>query len=90
MGDQVLERSSLVVIANLSYSKNYDSNTVWQIQDLVHSFEEGDLSAKPTIINAYKGLRQATSKARLAIESKLQFRYVKKVPWSPNFKGTET
>ena len=65
------------------YSKNYVSNTVTKIQDLVHSFEAGNQSPKPAIIDAYEGLYRDTSKARLAIESKLQSRYVGKVPWSP-------
>ena len=37
----------------------------------------------PTIMEAYEGLHQDTSKARLAIQSKLQYRYVGQVPWSP-------
>ena len=49
----------------------------------MHSFEAGNQSVMPTIINAYEGLHQDTSNARLAIESNLQSCYVGKVPWSP-------
>ena len=65
------------------YSKTCVSTTVSSIQEIVHSFQKGDLSDKPTIMEAYGGLPHDTSKVWLAIESKLQSHYVGRVPWSP-------
>ena len=56
---------------------------VTTIKGLLHYFEAGNESAKLTIMEVYEGLHQDASKDRLAIESKLQFRYVGQEPWSP-------
>ena len=76
-------RKKYTKLAHQEYSKIYVSNYVNQIKGLLTSFNEGNESVKPAIMEAYEDLHLDTSKARLAIESKLQFRYVGQVPWSP-------
>ena len=76
-------RKKYIKLAHQEYSKNYLSNTVTQFKGLLNSFDRGNESVKSTIMKAYEGLHQDTSKARLAIESKLQSQYIGQVPWSP-------
>ena len=54
--DDLRSRKKYIKMVHQEYSKHYVSNTVRQIQELVHSFEEDDLSVKSTIIDAYDGL----------------------------------
>ena len=83
-------RKKYIKLAHQEYSKTHVSNYVNQIKGLLTSFDEGNESVKPTIIEQYEGLHHDTSKARLAIESKLQSRYVGQVPWSPNCRSIGT
>ena len=81
--DDPRSRTKHIKMAHQEYSKNCVSITVRSIQELVHSLQEGNHSVQPTIIEAYDGFHQDTSKAGLAIESRLQSRYIRKVLWSP-------
>ena len=76
-------RKKYIKLTHQAYSEYRITQGATQIKELVHSFAAGNESTKSTIMDVYEGLHKDTSKARLAIESKLQSRYVGQVPWSP-------
>ena len=81
--DDPRSRKKYIKLAHQEYSKTHVSNYVNQIKCLLQSHAAGNESVKHSIIDAYEGLHQDTSKARLAIESRFQSRYIGQVPWSP-------
>ena len=85
--DNPRSRNRYTKLAHQEHSKLGVVNTANSIQELLLQYQNGDLSVKQTLIDSYEGLHQDTSEARLEIESKLQSRYVRGVPWSPKLQS---